>query len=195
MASLSHEAAELLLKAFGVECDPYDHCTWSVGNGDDFYCFDHAEICGGELFILKSVLNCETRSFLEGMSCELCPREEVLAEAIAMVEQARGDCVEAGMRDVEDNADEWLEALRAALASSATGDDPLDFVEPELTPYHPCAGCGSPLDDVGPDAWPYAYCGTCQETRTCQHGMLYKDVCEACNTLSDFAYDAARERR
>jgi hypothetical protein len=61
---------------------------------------------------------------------------------------------------------------------------------------HACASCGCPLSDrPGPEGWPYAYCRTCQDTRRCPHGVLYKDDCNGCNVQSDFAYDAWRERR
>lgn len=60
---------------------------------------------------------------------------------------------------------------------------------------HPCGACHKPLADAGPGAWPYAFCRDCQETKTCPHGTRYKDNCNACNVLSDFAYDAWRETR
>jgi hypothetical protein len=55
----------------------------------------------------------------------------------------------------------------------------------------PCAHCHGTLAFD----YPYAYCATCQETQACQHGVLYKESCGACDFLSDFAYDAQRERR
>jgi hypothetical protein len=81
-----------------------------------------------------------------------------------------------------------LRAMKTTSHEESSYDD-------ETRPYEdntrPCAHCRCEL------AWsfPYAYCETCQETQTCQHGVLYKEDCNACNALSDFAYDAWRERR
>ena len=56
---------------------------------------------------------------------------------------------------------------------------------------HPCIACGTPLSDE----FHYALCTPCQETAHCPHGNLYKDGCSRCDSDSDFAYDAWRERR
>lgn len=55
----------------------------------------------------------------------------------------------------------------------------------------PCAHCGQALAY----SFPYAYCHDCQEQQRCVHGTLYKEDCSGCNTASDVAYDAWRERR
>ena len=66
---------------------------------------------------------------------------------------------------------------------------------PEFDGYEettrPCAHCGRALVY----SFPYAYCQECQDTQTCQHGVLYREDCNGCNVLSDFAYDAWRETR
>jgi hypothetical protein len=56
---------------------------------------------------------------------------------------------------------------------------------------HPCAECGAKLSDQ----YPYAYCGTCQDTKTCPHGVALTHPCSGCDAASDFAYDAWREKR
>jgi hypothetical protein len=84
-----------------------------------------------------------------------------------------------------------LDTQTLAQAQVAALDDRGDIPPSLIESTHSCAHCGTPLVDT---VWPYAYCEQCQETQCCQHGVLYKEDCNGCNTLSDFAYDAWREK-
>lgn len=55
----------------GETTDPYKDITWSVGNGDDFHCFDYLILPGGYLAV-HSVINSETASFIQDGTYEIC---------------------------------------------------------------------------------------------------------------------------
>jgi hypothetical protein len=77
--------------------DPYGILEWAVGDGDDFYCFDHARLPDGRI-VLDAVINSETGSFIMGGEYEVCWPEDAVDIAIGMTDKAIEWCYDCGSR-------------------------------------------------------------------------------------------------
>lgn len=99
-------------KAFvDLMTDPYGLLTFSVGNEDDFICFDYHVQEDGKV-ILHSVLNCETSSFIENFEHPaIYEAKEAVAVAIEMV----------------DRAVEWCKENKVKHCQKGWGQDPYYF--------------------------------------------------------------------
>ena len=150
MVPITREAADMLTKAHGMDCDPYEHCTWFLGTEDDFYCFDHAVLMGGQLFIVMMVLNSETQHSLSTIVCYLCERGEVLSAATTVIAMARDDTNISDLAQVQDNTYAWLKAIADDLRTDQGDEAPLLAIPGE--PFHCCAACGITLLETRPEA-------------------------------------------
>ncbi len=112
--ALSCEQAEELCIENGTDIDPYGTVQWSVGDEDDFICFDHAILNDGSV-ILGSVLNSESASFIENFIYTHAEAYEALAAAEEMLREAQHWCTLNGVDTEGSNGDEWLEELRSFL--------------------------------------------------------------------------------
>jgi hypothetical protein len=68
--------------------DPYEHITWSVGNNDDFVCFDYAFICDGKYVVLHATVNSETAHFIDRFAYEVVPFEEAIDTMLGIIDRA-----------------------------------------------------------------------------------------------------------
>lgn len=71
--------------------DPYHHISWSVGNSDDFVCFDYAFFCDFRYCAIDSTVNSETGGFIQTFQYEIVPAEDAVRV----------------MRDIADSAFDW----------------------------------------------------------------------------------------
>jgi hypothetical protein len=71
----------------GESTDPYGLIEWSVGNDEDFHCFDYLVLPGGYIAI-HSVVNSETGSFIQDASYEIAPIDQAERAAQHVIDQA-----------------------------------------------------------------------------------------------------------
>jgi hypothetical protein len=95
------------------------------------------------------------------------------------------------LKDIAGSLKGILAVLQAIERRMAPTQDPGDSPPHIENDTRPCAHCHAALSFD----YPYAYCEICQEAQACPHGVLFKESCSACDALSDFAYDAWREKR
>lgn len=69
--------------------DPYGHLNWTIGNTDDFYCFDYCILPDGRV-ILHSVINSETGSFIQDGEYWIGAANEAEDKAWSMLDDAWG---------------------------------------------------------------------------------------------------------
>ncbi|HYW88884.1 MAG TPA: hypothetical protein VFB50_14005 [Chloroflexota bacterium] len=67
--------------------DPYGHLTWTIGNADDFHCFDVEMLDDGRI-VLHSVVNSETGSFIQDARYEVVRPEYAEKLAREMLDAA-----------------------------------------------------------------------------------------------------------
>jgi hypothetical protein len=94
---------------------PYGHLIFACGTGDDFYCFDWAEVNSekGRFVVLHSVINSETGSFIMDGEYRILPanteqeKRDVLKAALEMVGQAYDWLVSDMTDSLEHDEDGW----------------------------------------------------------------------------------------
>jgi len=96
----------------GETTDPYGHITWSVGNGDDFHCFDFLDL--GDKIALHSVVNSETGSFIQDAQYGIHDKDVALDVAKEMVDDAISWLVDGGEEVIleDDDKGSAIEFLR-----------------------------------------------------------------------------------
>jgi hypothetical protein len=67
--------------------DPYGHLSWTIGDGNDFWCFDAARLTDGRV-VVHAVVNSETGSFIMDAAYEIVPASDALRAAQGVVDQA-----------------------------------------------------------------------------------------------------------
>lgn len=84
--------------------DPYHHLTFAIGSGDDFVCFDYADMPDGRIR-LHAVLNSETGSFIQDFETPAeVPATEAADYARGLVDAAMDWC---GENEVEHDIEGW----------------------------------------------------------------------------------------
>ena len=67
--------------------NPHGHLHFAIGAADDFYCFDFAVLDNGN-YVLHSVINSETGSFIQDSTYAVVPAGLAESTALAMVDDA-----------------------------------------------------------------------------------------------------------
>lgn len=83
---------------------PYGSLEYAVGSGDDFYCFDYAHHPNGTHLILHSVINSETGSFIQDGDYCLVTKDDAVAVAMQMIEEALEWC---SLNDIRHSITGW----------------------------------------------------------------------------------------
>jgi hypothetical protein len=134
--------------------DPYEHITWSVGDGDSFYCFDYLILPNGYV-ALEATINSERGGFIMSGGYEIVPDADAIAVAQGFVDQAWQWVYDNDMAETDDEGDPWMpeseqsgQDFIAAVRDAVTGRDPNEkrVPEPEYSAEaegYICQGCGS----------------------------------------------------
>jgi len=89
---------------------PYGALEWAIGTGDDFVCFDYADLPDGNI-VLHAVVNSETAHFIDRFAYQVVSKDDAPAVAQAL-------CIEAL---------EWAEQDGARLHIRGWNQDPSYF--------------------------------------------------------------------
>jgi hypothetical protein len=89
--------------------NPYGFLEYAIGNGDDFVCFDYAEIDTGPrgtFIILHATRNCETSSFIEKADYAVLPCN-TKEECLTALRYAAWMCDELPFDDIRHSRSGW----------------------------------------------------------------------------------------